>query len=202
MDDFIEWSGAAQPVAIDSKLRRAQSLVGSSAGRPKDDFYPTPPDATLALLAHEEFPGIIWEPACGDGAISEIVRTLPGTTKVISTDLVDRGYGEPGQDFFKTYHAVDHIITNPPYALAGEFVRHALEQTSGKTAMLLKLSFLEGAKRKSLFENSPLKTVYVFSKRVSMFRNGEKGDYSSGMIAFAWFVWEHGYEGEPTIRWL
>lgn len=52
----------------DKRRRRAQSLVGTSAGRPDDDFYRTPPEATHALLDRERFDGIIWEPACGDGA--------------------------------------------------------------------------------------------------------------------------------------
>lgn len=30
------------------------------------EFYPTPPEATRALLSVEKFEGNIWEPACGD----------------------------------------------------------------------------------------------------------------------------------------
>lgn len=202
MDEFIHWEADKPEPIVDKKLKRAQSLVGTSDGRPKDDFYPTPPDATLALLANESFPGVVWEPACGDGAISRLIKDLGTTTEMISTDLVDRGYGEAGRDFFEECRMVDHIVTNPPYALAERFVRHSLDQTTGKVAMLLKLQFLEGAKRKALFAETPLARVYVFSKRLSMFRNGEQGNYSSGMIAFAWFVWDHSYKGEPVIRWL
>ena len=52
------------------------------------EYFATPPWATKALLAKEVFTGITWESACGDGAIS---RLLPG--EVLSTDLVDYGYG-------------------------------------------------------------------------------------------------------------
>lgn len=38
------------------------------------EFYPTPPEATRALLSVESFDGAIWEPACGDGAISEVLK--------------------------------------------------------------------------------------------------------------------------------
>lgn len=200
--DIIVFPNEEPKKKLSEKAKRAQSLVGTSSGRPENDFYVTPPDATLKLLAHESFPGVVWEPACGNGAISECVRAASGVTSVISTDLIDRGYGESGRDFFKEQRKVDHIITNPPYALAEQFVRHSLSCTTGKTAMLLKLQFLEGAKRQKMFAETPIKTVYVFSKRISMYRNGEKGNYSSSMIAFAWFVWEHGYVGEPTIRWL
>jgi len=37
------------------------------------EFYPTPPEATRALLSVESFEGDIWEPACGDGAISKVL---------------------------------------------------------------------------------------------------------------------------------
>jgi len=38
------------------------------------EFYPTPPEATRALLSVECFEGDIWEPACGDGAISKVLE--------------------------------------------------------------------------------------------------------------------------------
>lgn len=194
---------------IDPKLKRAQSLVGTSAGRPDDDFYPTPPDATEALLANEEFPstldpskpGTIWEPACGDGAICRVLEQHG--YPVYATDLNYRGYGLTNPvDFLNAPEMmVDHIITNPPFKLAEPFIRQALKRTTGKVVMLCKLQFLEGAKRKMMFESTPLKKVYVFSKRLTMTRNGEKMA-NSGMIAFAWFVWEHGHEGPATIAWL
>jgi hypothetical protein len=177
------------------------SLVGSSTGRPEHDWYPTPPDATLALLRQETFDGSIWEPACGDGAISEVLAGF-GYEDILSTDLIDRGYGEGEHDFFTSPHAADNIITNPPFKYAQEFVEHALDKTTGKVAMLCKLAFLEGQKRKEFFERTPLETVYVFSKRVNFYRDGEKGKLGTSMIAFAWFVWSHGYEGDPLIKWI
>jgi hypothetical protein len=193
---------------IDAKLKRAQSLVGTSAGRPDDDFYPTPPEATEALLAHETFTGSIWEPACGDGAISRVLEAHGHTVK--STDLNYRNYGVGDRDFLKEFPAHDiavnptNIITNPPFKLAEEFIWKSLEMTAdnrGKVAMLCKLQFLEGGKRKKMFEATPLKRVYVFSKRLTMTRNGEKMK-NSGMIAFAWFVWDHAHEGDATVKWL
>jgi len=184
---------------IDPKLKRAQSLVGTSAGRPDDDFYPTPPEATEALLANETFEGMIWEPACGDGAICRVLEEHGH--KIWATDLNYRGYGMGDMNFLNSDMRAPNIITNPPFKLAEEFIHHSLELTTGKVAMLCKLQFLEGAKRKKMFESTPLKKVYVFSKRLSMTRNGEKMK-NSGMIAFAWFVWEHGFEGEATLGWL
>lgn len=200
MTDFNSITSSIETCSLDQRRKRAQSLVGTSAGRPADDFYPTPPEATQALLDVERFDGLVWEPACGDGAISRVLEA--NGYRVLSTDLIDRGYGEGNHDFFTSPHKADHIVTNPPFILAEQFVRHALTRSTGKVAMLCKLAFLEGAKRKPFFAETPLKSVYVFSKRVSFYRNGEKGDYSSSMIAFAWYVWEHGHEGEPVLRWI
>lgn len=171
-------------------------MQGDSKDRESNDFYPTPPEATIMLLEKERFEGLIWEPACGDGAISKL---LPDTT--ISTDLYYRGYGESGVDFLGTHKKVDHVITNPPYSLAKEFVLHGLECAESKVAMLCKLNFLESVNRHSLFKSTPLSKVYVFSKRVSFNKGNQKGK-GSGLLAYAWFVWDKNYKGDPRLYWL
>lgn len=178
---------------------RAQSLVGyNPQGRPIDDFYRTPERATLGLLEKEKFVGDVWEPACGDGAISEVL--IKSGFTVYSSDLIDRGYGQPNHDFLLTNHRATNIITNPPYKLANEFIEQALRLTTGKVAMLLKLAALGGKERRKLFASTPFKGVLVHSGRLGMMRNG--GKEAAGMIEFAWFIWEHGYTGQPTIQWI
>lgn len=82
------------------------------------EFYPTPPEATRALLSVESFEGDIWEPACGDGAISKVLEAAG--YQVVSTDLIDRGFGAGGQDFLKSPEPLArNIITNPPYGTHG-----------------------------------------------------------------------------------
>lgn len=185
----------------ESKLKRAQSLVGTSAGRSEFDYYPTPRVAVDLLLSRENFVGDIWEPACGDGAISKVLEEYGH--EVYSTDLIDRGYGLSGEqyDFLNYDHRATNIITNPPFNIAQQFVDLSLKRTTGKVALLVKLQFLEGAKRKKMFESTPLKTVYVFSKRLSMTRDGVKMK-NSGMIAFSFLVFQHGHVGPPTLAWL
>lgn len=65
---------------------------------------------------------------------------------------------------------------------------------------------LEGKKRGTFLEGSPLKTVYVFKSRQSPMPNGESlnkdGKPFASTMAFAWFVWERDYLGSPTIRWI
>ena len=79
-------------------------------------------------MSVERFDGSIWEPACGDGAISKVLAEAG--YQVVSTDLIDRGYGAGGQDFLKSDKPLaKNIITNPPYGTHGlgdAFVRKAL----------------------------------------------------------------------------
>ncbi len=187
---------------------RNQVIAGRSDvdgySRQKDDFYPTPARATEALLRAEKFEGPIWEPACGDGAISKLLEAAG--YGVISSDLVDRGYGETGTDFLMEWKGrAPNIVTNPPFKLAVPFVRKALQLTTGKVAMLLKIAFLEGIERSTLFAASPLARVHVFSQRLAFVPGGSSEARKldgGGMMAFAWFVWEHGYTGKPTLGWL
>jgi hypothetical protein len=184
-------------------MNKALSIVGSSRGngeREKDDFYPTPSYAVEELLKRESFDGNIWECACGEGDISEVF--VKRGFEVRSSDLIDRNYGVV-ENFFVADHRADNIITNPPYKYALEFVNEAKRKSNSKIAMFLKTVFLESEKRRAMFEDKefPLKTVYQFSKRVTLYKNGVKMK-NSGMIAYAWYVWEKGYLGKPSIEWI
>ena len=177
---------------------------GYKENREFADFYPTPEKATRELLKAEQFNGIVWECACGNGAISRVVEKEK--IEVVSSDILDYGYGTPNIDFlndnslFNNFHfKADHIITNPPFTKATEFIYMAKKWSNQKIAMILRTNFLEGVERYKLFQDKkfPLKTVYQFSKRVS-FGDSKTG----GMIAFAWFVWDKNYIGDPMIKWI
>lgn len=180
---------------------RATGVAVDRQNREKDDFYPTPPEGTEALLSAENFNGPIWEPACGDGAISKVLEAAG--YDVTSTDLVDRGYGDSRVDFLMEHKPrAPNIVTNPPFKMAAPFIRHALALTSGKVAMLLRLACLEGSERRVIFDSTPIARVWVFSKRLTMKRGGCEGGQTGGMLAFAWFVWDHDHKGPPTLGWL
>lgn len=123
--------------------------------RAKDDFYATQPIATEQLVQLEDLGGCtILEPCCGTGHISKVL-TDHGL-EVMSSDLVDRGFGKV-QDFFDIPSWDGHIVTNPPYSHAQECVQHALDIIpDGRLAcFFLKLTFLEGVKRRRLFDSTP-----------------------------------------------
>lgn len=172
--------------------------------RHKDDWYPTPPDATEALLSVEQFDSTIWEPACGDGAITTVLQQLGYA--VHSSDLNDYGFGHTGVDFLMEQKAsAATIITNPPYKLANEFVLKAVELGIEKHAWLLRLPFLEGqARYEKIFSKYPPSRVHVFSKRLTIWRGDEDQAWygTSGKTAYAWFVWDRDYTGPTTVGWL
>ena len=183
------------------------SLSGTSVSRERveNDYYATPPESTIDLLEREKFSGNILEPCCGEGHISEVLKD--NGYDVISNDLIDRGYGEFNEDYLKaTELKADNVVTNPPFKYAKEFIEKSLHDTTGKVAMFCKIQLLEGVSRSKMFENTPLKTVYVFTKRQNPLRNGkpvdENGKKWASTMCFAWFIWEHGYKGKPVIDWI
>jgi len=169
----------------------------SNNDRKNNDFYPTPEIATIKLLEKESFKGDIWECACGDGAISKPL--IKNNYNVYSSDLIDRGYGEPGINFLESNKQVDNIVTNPPFNLSLEFFEQAFKLTKYKIAFLHKLTYLEGLKRyEKIFKLNKLKNIYVFSKRLAFEKNGK----NNGLMCFAWFVFDVNYNGKPTIDWI
>jgi hypothetical protein len=123
------------------------AAINSGGVRRELDFYPTPPVATHALLpliSPWSLP--IWNPCCGDGAISKVLESAGYAVQ--SSDLVDRGFGRV-QDFFEVQSPWQwSIITNPPFYCAHDFIAHAYEIGVQRMALLLKSNFF--STRKSL----------------------------------------------------
>lgn len=173
--------------------------------RQHEDYYATEPAATEWLCKIENFGGgKILEPSCGEGHISKVL--LKNGYDVTSRDLVDRGFGEGDCDFL----AIDnlswegHIVTNPPYRYAQEFVEKSLQiiPKGYKVAMLLKLTFLEGKGRRHLFNTQPPARVWVSSSRLKCAMNGDFDATEGSAQAYAWFVWEKGYKGDTIVKWF
>src|SRR2546427_13218597 len=63
------------------------------------DYFPTPPWATRALFSHVlpalgvETIASVWEPACGEGHMAEVVAEV-ARGQVIASDVFDYGYGQ------------------------------------------------------------------------------------------------------------
>ena len=188
MDTTYNLNGGFKPT-----MKRFADLDGP-------DFFPTPAWATYALIDNEKFSGDIWESACGNGAMSNVLEATG--QQVISSDLFDRGFGEVGVDFLSPTRRVANIVTNPPYNAAEGFVRSGLGHSSQKFALLLRLAFLEGANRaNTIFAKAPPSRVWVFSERITFYPAGavQKG---SGTTAYAWFVWDKDAAGSTELKWF
>ncbi len=156
------------------------------------DFYPTPPDVTHALMDFLEInPCAIWEPACGDGSMSKAIESYGH--RVHSTDIRHTGYGTGGIDFLSTeLNDIDAIITNPPFNISEEFIRHALS-ISPIVAMLLKSQYWHAAKRIKLFRKHPPSYVLPLSWRPDFLFNERKiGEKASPTMDVCWSVWIQG----------
>jgi hypothetical protein len=193
-------------------MRSALATVDSAVTltpreRSANDFYCEPRWAVDALLDVERFDGLVWDPAAGRDNIPQACRARD--IQAIGSDLVARGEATvyAPLDFLGAADAPrfprpENIISNPPYAFAEAFIERALSLASRKVAMLLRLSFLEGQRRGEMFQRTPLARVWVFSSRVSMPPGDVAVEANGGAVAFAWFVWEHGHSGPPSLGWL
>ena len=163
---------------------KATSIIGAGdkENRQDMDFYPTPKDVTIALMEFLELPRCtIWEPACGDGAISEII--IRYGHKVISSDIRNSGYGRPLVDFLKEDPiSCDAIITNPPFNLAAKFILKSLK-IAPTVAMVLKSQYWHAAKRQTLFNRHPPAFVMPLTWRPDFLGGG------APTMDVVWTVW-------------
>jgi hypothetical protein len=176
--------------------------------RQNEDYYATDPIAidVLVIDGGVKFDKPIWECACGRGDLSERLKNYG--CNVLSTDLIDRGYGQGDIDFLKCVGKWDgDILTNPPYKYAAQFIEKAMEliDDGNRVFMFLKVQFLEGKARKELFKKYPPKCVYVSSSRILCAKNADFETMKAGggsAVAYAWYEWEKGYTGETILKWI
>jgi hypothetical protein len=181
-----------------SKKGKNFSANNASGKRKKSDFYETPYSITRHLLNVEDFDYnlTICEPACGDGAIVKVLQEK--THNVVFYDIE--------KNFLTETEHYDYIVTNPPFSIAYEFIQKAKIVAKKKFALLLPLSYLHGKKRyDDIYSDKeyPLKKVYVFTRYPML---GEKlredGKYNTGMMVYAWFIFEKDYTGPSVVDWI
>lgn len=169
---------------------------GDQSKRRELDFYPTPPDATHALMRFLVVEGIVgsattaWEPACGRGDMSNVIEQY--VKSVRSSDVRHTGFGTGGVDFIGETFQCDAVITNPPFDLSEQFIRHALTQAP-VVAMLLKSQYWHAQKRVELFQQTPPAYVLPLTWRPDfLFDQREDGKKGSPTMEVHWTVWVSG----------
>lgn len=174
--------------------------------RAENDFLPTPPEPTRALLA-AEYPRLkcfnkIWEPAAGDGAMVRELRNCG--FEVVASDLIDRGCGAVIRDYydFKTAPA-KAMFTNPPYTECnwrdgkGGWIAHALENLKLEyMALLLSWNWPAAGGLAELYAKYPPARVYLMRWKIDFTGQG------APPMLNAWFVWDTKWQGETALRML
>jgi hypothetical protein len=171
------------------------------------DFYPTPAWCTEALLAVCPPPaGLrIVEPAAGTGAMVSVFlaagrevravevrpRALPFLRELCPSTWGDwLSIARGGKD-----HRLEEacggpieecaIVTNPPFAIAQEFVAATLSLGSPWVGMLLRLNVLGSRRWREIWIDYPPSTLLPLSRRPSFTPDGK-----TSMDNYAWFVWD------------
>lgn len=184
----------------------ARSIMGSRQ-EPDDslDFFPTPPWATRALM-EVVLPPLgcngdwrIWEPACGEGHMSEVLREY--SDHVCATDIFNYGphqaevadflEGGPPETDEQRGLLADWIITNPPFGdHAIKFVLRALDLAGEGVAMFFRSQWaVEGIERyEAIFRDRPPTLCAYFVERVNLCKGRWDPDGSTA-TAYCWLVW-------------
>jgi hypothetical protein len=162
--------------------------------RHPEDYYIEPEWCSRRLFEAEKFAGAVRDPSCGSGRIVRAARAAG--LVAFGADIVRRSSEcDEIRDYLSDEIDRDNIVSNPPFGVADAFARHALVHSRYKVVLLLPTKWM----------NSALARVYLLSPRPSMppgpvIEAGIKA--GNGTTDYAWFVWHHGHEGRPEIRFL
>lgn len=171
--------------------------AGTGVVRHPDDFYATPAWCTRSILPHLPPARSVLDPCCGDGAILDVVRTFWPSTERFGFEIDTNRAAMASQKHGITCMRLDAldpqyqwgnhdlILTNPPYALAMEFVQRAIASGAGYVAMLLRLNWLASQKR-AAWMRAHTPSVYVLPRRPSFTGKG------TDATEYAWMVWRRG----------
>jgi len=181
-----------------------------TAGRDRLDRYYTPAavaEACVSWLPIEDAAQVL-EPHGGGGAFWRALVRKGHAVDVLDVDPMapvwDCQLHQPGgpvaprrhvQEFLswtpgKAFH---WVIGNPPYRDAELHVRKALEVSRRHVCFLLRLGFLESQERFPFWSSSPLRHVFVLSRRPSFDGMG------TDATAYGFFWWDHLHQGPGTL---
>lgn len=168
-----------------------------------NEHYVEPHWCSERLFWEESFQGEILDPCCGFGRIVESAKKAG--LHASGSDIVDRGYRDllHTADFLGRFPPYENIVCNPPFNAVDKFALHALANASvRKVAMIFPTARLNAA---HWLKETPLARVWLMTPRPSMppghtIAAGQKP--GEGKMDFCWLVWERGFIGETSIKWL
>jgi hypothetical protein len=170
------------------------------------DYYITPIPEIIKFL--DEFKKIepninnmmILDPAAGGDAnhpmsYPEAFKQAGLPNRIYTIDIRQDSLADKKTDYLKLKlnRQVDMIITNPPFNIALDIIKKALNDTKegGWVIMLLRLNFFETKERKPFWEENMSEYAFVHHKRMSF---TDKGGTDS--VAYMHCCWRKGYNPE------
>jgi len=194
----------SKPVAVRNLM--GEIVKADALEREPDEFYPTPPEPTRAILS-AELPRLrqfqsIWEPAAGDGAMVREMQALG--LDVAASDLIDRGCGAQIKSFYEYDAAPSRaILTNPPFAECGwgngraRWLYHALDTLGVEyMALLLNWSFPGAGGLAPFWAKHPPARVYLMRWKIDFTGQG------APPMLNGWFVWDKAHRGDTVLKML
>lgn len=177
------------------------------------EFFPTPPWATRALMKYviPDAGGTAWDPCCGEGHMAEVLEEY--FDAVYASDVHDHGCGAVGSfvgaglDVIPSPPVAPHwLICNPPFSLALDFTKRALDEATDGVAVLVRLAWLETQTRfDELFRRTPPSIVAQFVERVPMTLGRWEPDAGTA-TPYAWCVWHADDvargDSDTRFRWI
>lgn len=186
-------------------MSRALALA---AQRPLGAYY-TPDVVASALIGVLPLvPGdVCLEPSVGGGAFVRALRARGMKVAGVDIDPAAVGLADcaPAASLVYDFLAssddrrlcgLQWVIGNPPYEHAEAHVRRAIAITQRHVAFLLRLGFLESAKRSAFWREHPPRRVWVLVERPSFTGGG------TDSAAYGFFWWDRAYVGDTTLGWL
>ena len=179
------------------------------------EMYETPEWAVEAILDRELMTRRVIDPCVGRGVMA--LAAARRGYKVHALDKYDWGFNASdtpityakGGDFlsFKPDQVIGNgawtCFMNPPFSLACEFVRHALDNNARKVILFQRFAFWEAAKRRQFWRQVNPTRIYICESRATCWRIDispeERKRRGGTSTAHAWFVFEPGHPGGPTI---
>ena len=180
------------------RYRMGQVLTHKDDVRSKNDFYETSSVATQVLMNEVQFDNKVWEPACGKGAITDVLREK---YDVIESDISDEFNRGRRKDFLSTNKlpsGINSIITNPPFKFLNEFVMKALELKPRFVVMHMAVGALGSVKRGKIYNDHPPSLVLIISNTLSV---QSRDKVIKSMFNHMWVVWDSEHNGNTSIVW-
>lgn len=164
-----------------SRQKPKTNYAAPASGVDQRDLCQTPPYAIDPLLPYISSALHVWEPAYGEGLLTEALYDS-GFKTVITGDI------QTGENFFEyTPDAWDVIVTNPPFSLKYRWLERCY--ALGKPfALLMPLEVLGAKSAQVLFRQHGINVIFL-SDRVDFKMPNLGWDGSGAQFPVAWFCW-------------